>query len=181
MSTHLIVLGFIVLATFGAQYEPRSSPSPSFVHLLVSILFSNISAYELYMFLICALRNICTYVTNHNCTLIKYHILYTCKCTLIKYIFYQCVFAGLLRKCKYRSLRLHLTFAHQVEDFPCLLPVIYITVWKNDNVFFLPIPTLLPISFYSQTRRVNTVCTKPVLLVTHNRQRAPSGTILSLR
>lgn len=99
MSTHLIVLGFIVLATFGDQHEPRRSPSPSFVHLLVSTLFSNISAYELYMFLICALRNICTYVTIHNCTLIKYHVLYTCKCTLIKYIFYQCAFACLLLKC----------------------------------------------------------------------------------
>jgi hypothetical protein len=112
-STHLIVLSYIVLATSGDQYEPRSSPSRSFAQLLFSTLFSNISSYEIYMFLICALSNICTYVTKHNCTPIKYHIMYTqCKCTLIKYMFYQCAFVGLLHKCKYRSLRPYLNFAH---------------------------------------------------------------------
>ena len=142
MSTHLIVLSFILLATSGDQYEPRSSPSRSFVQRLVSNLFLNISTYEIYMFLICALKNICTHVTNHNFTTIKYHILHTqCKYTLIKYIFYQCAFVGLLHKCKYRGLCSYLNFAHQAVKFLSLLPVTYITVLKNDYVFFLPILT----------------------------------------
>jgi hypothetical protein len=100
MSTSLIVVGSIALATFGDQYEPRSSPSSSFVQLLVSILFSNISAHKIYMFLICALKNIGTYVTNHNCTLIKYHILYAqCKCTLIKLYIYICIISVHLSIC----------------------------------------------------------------------------------
>jgi hypothetical protein len=149
MSTHLIVLILSVLATSGDQDKPRSSPSRSFVQLLVSTLFSNISANEIYMFLICTLKNISTHVTNHNCTMIKYHILYTqCKYTLIKYIFYQCAFVGLLHKCKYRGLRPYPNFAHQAENFPSLLPVTHITVWKNEYDFFLPIPTSLPTYFY---------------------------------
>jgi len=91
MSTHLIVLSFIVLATSGDQYEPRSSPLRSFVHVLVSTVFWNISAYEIYMFLICALKNICTYVTNHNCT-DKIYIVHTMEMHTDKlYILSVCV------------------------------------------------------------------------------------------
>jgi hypothetical protein len=122
-------LFFIVLQTSGNQYEPRSSPSRSFAQLLRSTLFSNISDYEIYMFLMCAVRNSYTYVTNHNRTLIKYHTMYTqYKCALIKYMFYQCAFVGLSHECKYRSRRLYLNFAHQAENSPSLLPVTYITV-----------------------------------------------------